>query len=156
VHERTPVAPHAFLLPTQQRLSSHFSQVSDASNNRDCCGGSQHTIHRITGGQSASKLGSKTTPQVRDKRLVLAKPKRPQWWRVIFCTKQKGERLNEPQPTFPVPELFGAAQIRNFLLRPAPQLAISAANRLNSGDQTYRVSKSSTLLRNFLVLVIGI
>lgn len=88
--------------------------------------------------------------------------------RVIFCTKQKGERLNEPQPTFPVAELFGAAQIRNFLLRPAPQLAVSAANRLISGDhreleldalnqdQIYRVSKSSTLLRNFLVLVIGI
>ena len=61
-------------LSTQQRLSSHFSQVSDGSDNRDC-GGSQHTIHRITGGQSASKLGSQTTPQVLDKRLVLANRK---------------------------------------------------------------------------------
>ena len=42
--------------------------------------------------------------------------------------------MNEPQPTFLAAELFGAAQIRNFLLRPAPQLAVSAANRLISGD----------------------
>jgi hypothetical protein len=92
-------------------LSSHFTprRFRLLQSSCDCCGGSQHTliIHRITVWQLASESDSQTTLKLSTS-AHHGNPKRPQRvsgvsasQHVIICTKQSGERLNEPQPTFP-------------------------------------------------------